>query len=291
MDAVHLNPVGLDRRPNAVQKGVRETDPYPRNANPHPLGKPRLVQNGLVHPASRISPFPNLNANRLLGVHRQGHKPRRIVNMILGDRPGRQVPVEHPVSQKALPIVLLKQRRGISPGPCPCRVGRQLGCLHIRYSLSRESSRLRHLDLLLVNVPQQDQVVPLKLRQRQRVPIDMDVARLETGLGHLPVVQRHPVRHILREALHRRHGWQNVLGARRRPFQKGVLNGQDAKADIFDFVGVRLIEIVEVLNVVGHQGPNHVLFVRKFLTIVVVAPNHDGGGQGREAPQKVDGEV
>ena len=288
MDAVHLNPVGLDRRPNAVQKGVRETDPDPRNADPHPLGKPRLVQNGLVHP---FSPFPNLDANRLLGVHRQGHKPRRIVDVVLGDRPSRQVPVEHPVAQKALPIVLLKQRRGIAPRPCPCRVGRQSSRFHIRNNFSRKSRRLRHLDLLLVNIPQQDQVVPLKLRQRQRVPIDMDISCLKAGLGHLPMVQRHPVRHVLRKALDRRHGRQNVLGPRRRPFQKGVLDGQNAKADVFHLVGVRLVEIMKVLNVIGHKRPNHVLFFRQFLAIVVVAPNHDGGGQGREAPQQIDGEV
>ena len=40
-----------------------------------------------------------------------------------------------------------------------------------------------------MNIPQQNQVVPLKLRQRQRVPIDMDIARLKAA-GFYPTTVR-----------------------------------------------------------------------------------------------------
>ena len=77
MNPLHGNAMGFDGAPNAVQKGLGAPNANRRDTDAHLSGKPGFIENGLAHPGPLrlssggvlYSAFPNLDANRLGGVH------------------------------------------------------------------------------------------------------------------------------------------------------------------------------------------------------------------------------
>ena len=237
----YLSPMRLEYALDALQCRIGTAHANPRHTHPHLARKPRFLHHLFPHPrreqvlCDNPTLFAHLNANRSLRIHRQRHKPIVVVNVVLGHGPICQVPVKKPVAQHPLSVILLNQRTGIAPRALTRLVDGKGGRLGVLARLPHVCDRVRDLDLLLMNVAEEHEVVPLELFQGIRVFGLTHVTRLEARLGDFAMKQRHPVRHVLGKARRvRERRWIRDRARRRAP-EKRVLNRNEAKAHIIDF--------------------------------------------------------
>jgi len=180
----------------------------------------------------------------------------------------------------------LKKRAWISPGALLRHIGGQLGGRTCHRSTKGQLSG--PIDLLEMNIPQQNQIILFEPVQRIAVAGLIESSVLKSGLGDGAMEQGDPMRDFKGEFVDRREGRESSDNARGGVGEEGILDGYDANPNILYLIITSLIEVVEVGNIVLHDGGDQVLLFRQILAIIMIATNDNGGGNGGKALEEMD---
>jgi hypothetical protein len=139
-----------------------------------------------------------------------------------------------------------------------------------------------------MDIPQENQIILLEPIQRIAITRLVQCSVLESGLCDRAVEQSDPMRDFKGEFVDRREGRESSNNARGGVGEESILDSYDANSNVLYLIIASLIEVVEVGNIVFHDGGDQVLLFRQILAIIMVATNNNGGGNGGESLEEVN---
>jgi hypothetical protein len=139
-----------------------------------------------------------------------------------------------------------------------------------------------------MDISQKNQIILLEPVQRIAVTGLIQSSVLKSGLGDGAVEQSHLVRNFRSESANRGEGREGSGSSRGRVGKESVLNCNNTESNVFYFVVACFIKVIEIGNLVFHDGGDEILLFRQILTIIMVATNNNGGGNGREPLKEVN---
>jgi hypothetical protein len=141
---------------------------------------------------------------------------------------------------------------------------------------------------LEVDISQKNQIILLEPVQRIAITGFVQGSVLESGLGNGAMEQSNPMRDFRGEFVDGREGRESSGNTRGRIGKKGILNSHKTNANVLYLIVARLIKVMEIGDIILHDGCDQVLLFRQVLAIIMVAPNDNGGGNGRQTLEEMD---
>jgi len=100
--------------------------------------------------------------------------------------------------------------------------------------------------------------------------------------------QSNPMRDFRGEFVDGREGRESSGNTRGRIGKKGILNSHKTNANVLYLIVARLIKVMEIGDIILHDGSDQILLFRQILTIIMIATNNNGGGNGGEPLKEVN---
>jgi hypothetical protein len=141
---------------------------------------------------------------------------------------------------------------------------------------------------LKVDITQKNQIILFEPVKRIAVTGLIESSVLESGLGDGAMEQGDPMRDFRGEFVNGWEGRESSGNARGRIGKESILDSYKTDPNVLYLIVARLIEVVEVGDIVFHDGGDQVLLFRQILTIIMVTTNNNGGGNGGEPLKEVN---